>query len=112
MTATRLLARRGRRATTRWPVYGRRPPAERNWVRALSRFDSSGRFSPTYVPPRATCHCEETLTLLKSCGVDFAQGYQTGRPEPIAMNAEQQVRTLELELRLPPQHSAIGRSGR
>ncbi|WTO08801.1 EAL domain-containing protein [Micromonospora sp. NBC_00617] len=51
---------------------------------------------------------ESTLTLLKSCGVDFAQGYQTGRPEPIAVNVEQQVRTIEFELRLPPQHTAMG----
>ncbi|WP_433535178.1 EAL domain-containing protein [Micromonospora sp. CA-249363] len=51
---------------------------------------------------------EATLTLLKSCGVDFAQGYQTGRPEPIAVNAEQQVRTIEFELRLPPQYTAMG----
>ncbi|MET8525596.1 EAL domain-containing protein [Micromonospora sp. NPDC005172] len=51
---------------------------------------------------------EATLALLKSCGVDFAQGYQTGRPKPIAVNAEQQVRTIEFELRLPPRHTAMG----
>ncbi|MEU1360241.1 EAL domain-containing protein [Micromonospora zamorensis] len=51
---------------------------------------------------------EETLEFLKSSGVDFAQGYKTGRPEPITVNPEKAVRTIELELRLPPQHSAMG----
>ncbi|MGW4678547.1 EAL domain-containing protein [Micromonospora taraxaci] len=51
---------------------------------------------------------EETLDFLKSCGVDFAQGYKTGRPEPLDISPEKAVRTIELELRLPPQHSAMG----
>jgi PAS domain S-box-containing protein len=51
---------------------------------------------------------EETLDFLKSCGVDFAQGYQTGRPEPLDISPEKAVRTIEFELQLPPQHSAMG----
>lgn len=51
---------------------------------------------------------EETLELLRSWGVDFAQGYGTGRPEPIAVNPKQQVQTIELELRLPPEQIAMG----
>ncbi|MFG1757981.1 EAL domain-containing protein [Micromonospora echinofusca] len=51
---------------------------------------------------------EETIELLRSCGVDFAQGYRTGRPEPIAVSQEQPVRTIEFVLRFPPQHTAMG----
>ncbi|MEU8259466.1 EAL domain-containing protein [Micromonospora sp. NPDC048999] len=51
---------------------------------------------------------EETIELLKSSGVDFAQGYQTGRPEPIAVSPEQQVQTIEFELSLLPQQTAMG----
>ncbi len=51
---------------------------------------------------------EETIELLKSWGVDFAQGYQTGRPEPIAVSPEEQVRSIEFEFRIPPQYTASG----
>ncbi|TCB94463.1 phosphodiesterase [Micromonospora zingiberis] len=50
---------------------------------------------------------EETIELLKGCGVDFAQGYQTGRPKAIAICPEEQVRSIEFEFRLPSQ-SALG----
>ncbi|MFI7081300.1 EAL domain-containing protein [Micromonospora sp. NPDC049903] len=51
---------------------------------------------------------EETIELLKNCGVDFAQGYQTGRPQPIAATPEPPVRSIEFEFRLPPQYTALG----
>ncbi|ASW53141.1 GGDEF domain-containing phosphodiesterase [Plantactinospora sp. KBS50] len=51
---------------------------------------------------------EETIELLRSCGVDFVQGYQTGRPEPIAVSPERPVRTVELLLGPLPQQSALG----
>ncbi|WBB73453.1 EAL domain-containing protein [Micromonospora sp. WMMD1128] len=50
---------------------------------------------------------EETIELLRNCGVDFAQGYRTGRPEPITVGRKE-VQTVELELRFPPQHTALG----
>ncbi|WFE37830.1 GGDEF domain-containing phosphodiesterase [Micromonospora sp. WMMD998] len=50
---------------------------------------------------------EETIELLRTCGVDFAQGYRTGRPEPITVGRKE-VQTVELELRFPPQHTALG----
>ncbi|WFE95819.1 GGDEF domain-containing phosphodiesterase [Micromonospora sp. WMMD987] len=51
---------------------------------------------------------DATLELLRSWDVDFAQGYRTGRPEPIAVSPKHQVQTVELELRLPPQYTAMG----
>ncbi|WFE63394.1 GGDEF domain-containing phosphodiesterase [Micromonospora sp. WMMD714] len=51
---------------------------------------------------------EGTLELLRSWDVDFAQGYRTGRPEPIAVTPKHQVQTIEFELRLPPQYTAMG----
>ncbi|MFF3853355.1 EAL domain-containing protein [Micromonospora sp. NPDC002575] len=50
---------------------------------------------------------EETVEHLKGCGVDFAQGYWTGRPEPITVSRDE-VQSVELELRFPPQHTALG----
>lgn len=50
---------------------------------------------------------DETIERLKSCGVDFAQGYRTGRPEPITVSRNE-VQTVELELWFPPQHTALG----
>ncbi|MDG4803762.1 GGDEF domain-containing phosphodiesterase [Micromonospora sp. WMMD980] len=49
---------------------------------------------------------EETIDLLRRCEVDFAQGYWTGRPEPITVSQEKVQ--IELELRLPPQCTALG----
>lgn len=51
---------------------------------------------------------EATIELLRGCGVDFAQGYQVGRPKPIAVGPEEQVQTIEFELRLPTQNTAMG----
>ncbi|MEU8048757.1 EAL domain-containing protein [Micromonospora haikouensis] len=50
---------------------------------------------------------DETVEHLKSYGVDFAQGYWTGRPEPVTVSQDA-VQTVELELRFPPQHTALG----
>ncbi|MFD6260092.1 EAL domain-containing protein [Micromonospora chalcea] len=50
---------------------------------------------------------QETLDLLRAAEVDFAQGYQIGRPEPITVGQEE-VQSIELELRLPPQQTAMG----
>ncbi|WBB52322.1 EAL domain-containing protein [Verrucosispora sp. WMMD573] len=51
---------------------------------------------------------DETIELLRNCGVDFAQGYQTGRPEPIAVCPEEQVRSIEFVFRVPSQYTALG----
>ncbi|GIJ10147.1 EAL domain-containing protein [Micromonospora andamanensis] len=51
---------------------------------------------------------DESIELLRDCGVDFAQGYRTGRPEPIAVSPEQQVRSIEFVFRVPPQCTALG----
>ncbi|MFI2708910.1 EAL domain-containing protein [Micromonospora sp. NPDC018662] len=50
---------------------------------------------------------EETIELLRNLGVDFAQGYRTGRPEPITVSRTE-AQTVELELRFPPQCTALG----
>lgn len=52
---------------------------------------------------------EETIELLRNCGVDFAQGYLAGRPKPISVCPPgQHVQTIEIELSLPQSHTAIG----
>ena len=51
---------------------------------------------------------DETVALLRSYGVDFAQGYKTGRPMPIAASLTHKAETIELELRLPAQRTAMG----
>ncbi|MBG0566454.1 EAL domain-containing protein [Actinoplanes aureus] len=51
---------------------------------------------------------EQTVTLLKEYGVDFAQGYRTGRPAPIAASLKHEVNTIELELRFPERRIAMG----
>ncbi|MEE3919238.1 EAL domain-containing protein [Micromonospora sp. BRA006-A] len=50
---------------------------------------------------------KETMDLLRAAEVDFAQGYHIGRPAPITVSREE-VQTVELELRLPPQQTAMG----
>ncbi|MFG1845349.1 EAL domain-containing protein [Micromonospora carbonacea] len=50
---------------------------------------------------------DATVERLKSYGVDFAQGYWTGRPEPITVSRDE-VQSVELELRFPPRHTALG----
>lgn len=51
----------------------------------------------------------ETVRLLRSYGVDFAQGYQTGRPTPITASIAPEGQTIELELRrLPARRTALG----
>ncbi|MEV0006033.1 EAL domain-containing protein [Micromonospora sp. NPDC050980] len=50
---------------------------------------------------------EKTIELLRDRGVDFAQGYRTGRPEPITVG-QRAAQTIELELRFPPQCTALG----
>ncbi|MFB9234903.1 EAL domain-containing protein [Plantactinospora siamensis] len=51
---------------------------------------------------------EETIEFLRKCAVDLAQGYWTGRPEPIVVGPDQRVDSIELELRLPSPRTAIG----
>ena len=53
---------------------------------------------------------EQTIQLLRSYGVDFAQGYQTGRPTPITASVAAEGPTVELELRRrpPTRRTALG----
>jgi EAL domain-containing protein (putative c-di-GMP-specific phosphodiesterase class I)/GGDEF domain-containing protein len=49
---------------------------------------------------------QETVTLLRKYGVDFAQGYKTGRPAPIAASLKREENIIELEIRFPEQRTA------
>ncbi len=51
---------------------------------------------------------DETIGLLRGYGVDFTQGYKCGRPVPIAASLAEKVQTIEMELRLPVQRTALG----
>ncbi|GID26857.1 EAL domain-containing protein [Paractinoplanes brasiliensis] len=51
---------------------------------------------------------EATLALLTRYGVDFAQGYECGRPTPLAAGLCHKGESIELELRLPEQRLASG----
>jgi EAL domain-containing protein (putative c-di-GMP-specific phosphodiesterase class I)/GGDEF domain-containing protein len=51
---------------------------------------------------------DETVRLLREYGVDFAQGYRTGRPEPIAASLQRAENTIEFEIRLPERRTAMG----
>jgi PAS domain S-box-containing protein len=51
---------------------------------------------------------EETIKLLREYGVDFSQGYRTGRPAPIAASLKPETNTIELEIWLPQQRTAMG----
>ncbi|KUL30768.1 EAL domain-containing protein [Actinoplanes awajinensis] len=49
-----------------------------------------------------------TVDLLRAYGVDFAQGYRLGRPEPLAASLTTGPTTIELEIRFPDRHTALG----
>ncbi|MEU4620789.1 EAL domain-containing protein [Actinoplanes sp. NPDC023801] len=51
---------------------------------------------------------DATVTLLREYGVDFAQGYRMGRPAPIVAGLKNDKNSIELELRFPESHSAMG----
>ncbi|WP_433797594.1 EAL domain-containing protein [Actinoplanes sp. CA-252034] len=51
---------------------------------------------------------DETIELLRAYGVDFAQGYRTGRPVPFAASLEPRENSIELELWLPDSRTAMG----
>lgn len=49
-----------------------------------------------------------TIAMLRGYGVDFAQGYEIGRPEPLASSLHQKSQSIELELHLPHLRTAMG----
>ncbi|GAA0562387.1 hypothetical protein GCM10010172_52000 [Paractinoplanes ferrugineus] len=51
---------------------------------------------------------DETVELLRQYGVDFAQGYRIGRPEPIAASLQPAENTIEFEIHFPERRTAMG----